>query len=160
MTTERELPTTAIARPPELEATTEPWFEYPITVFPHHTDYGGIVWHGNYIKWLEEARVACLESIGIKFSDFVQLGCDLPVVEMNSRYHRPLKMGMQAIVKVRMREMKGVRMEWDNRIESLDGKELYFTGRVVLVSIDREKGKIMRKLPPTFVAALKKIRGI
>ena len=79
---------------------------------------------------------------------------------MTSRYHRPRKMGMQAIVKVRMREMKGVRMEWDNRIASPDGKELYFTGRVVLVSIDREKGKIVRKLPPTFVAALRKIRGI
>lgn len=160
MTTDRELPTTAIAHPPELEATTEPWFEYPITVFPHHTDYGGIVWHGNYIKWLEEARIACLDSIGLNFSELVNLGCDLPVVEMNSRYHRPLKMGMQAIVKVRMRQMKGVRMEWDSRIESPDGQELYFTGQVVLVSIDREKGKIMRKLPPTFVAALKKVRGI
>ncbi|AFY38056.1 thioesterase superfamily protein [[Leptolyngbya] sp. PCC 7376] len=159
-TESKELPTTAIARPPDLHATSEPWFEYPITVYPHHTDYAGIVWHGNYINWLEEARVACLKSIGMDYAEFVQLGCDLPVVELNTRYHRPLRMGMEAIVKVRMQEMKGVRMEWENRIESPDGKELYLTAQIILVSIDREKGKVMRKLPPAFMDALRKIRGI
>ena len=159
-TESKELPTTAIARSPELHATSEPWFEYPISVYPHHTDYAGVVWHGNYIQWLEEARVACLKSIGLDYSELVNMGCELPVLELNTRYHRPLRMGMEAIVKVQMRKMKGVRMEWDSRIESPDGKELYLTAQVVLVSIDREKGKIMRKLPPSFVAALKKIRGI
>ena len=157
---DKELPTTAIAHPPELQATSEPWFEYAITVYPHHTDYAGIVWHGNYINWLEEARVACLKSIGMDYSEFVRMGCDLPVVEVHGKYHRPLRMGMKAIVKVRMQEMRGVRMEWENRIESPDGKELYFTGQVILVSLDREKGKIMRKLPTTFAAALRRIRGI
>ncbi|MGB2926161.1 MAG: thioesterase family protein [Limnothrix sp.] len=155
-----ELPTTAIARSPDLHATTETWFDYPITVYPHHTDYAGIVWHGNYINWMEEARVSCLRSIGIDFADFVELGCDLPVVELNTRYHKPLRMGMQAIVKVHMKEITGVRMEWECRIESLDGQELYMTGQVVLVSVDREKGKIMRQLPPAVAEALKKIRGI
>ncbi len=159
-TESKELPTTAIARKDDLHATSEPWFDYPITVYPHHTDYAGVVWHGNYIKWLEEARVACLKSIGLDYAELVRLGCELPVLELNTRYHRPLRMGMEAVVKVRMRDMAGVRMEWDSRIESTDGKELYLTARVILVSIDREKGKIMRKLPPTFVAALRKIRGI
>lgn len=161
MTTDaQELPTMAIARSPDLHATNEPWFDYPITVYPHHTDYAGIVWHGTYINWMEEARVACLNSIGIEFADLVKLGCDLPVVELSTRYHKPLRMGMQAIAKVHMKDMKGVRMEWECRIESLDGTELYMTGRVVLVSIDREKGKIMRQLPPAVVEAFKKIRGI
>ena len=46
--------------------TTEKWFEYPVRVQPHHTDYGGIVWHGNYLTWLEEARVEYFRSIGIE----------------------------------------------------------------------------------------------
>ena len=147
MTKKQELPTTAIARSPDLQATSEPWFEYPVTVYPHHTDYAGIVWHGTYINWMEEARVACLNSIGIDFADLVKLGCDLPVVELSTRYHNSLKMGMAAIVKARMKEMKGVRMEWEYRIESPDGQELYLSGQVTLVSVDREKGKIMRQLP-------------
>jgi len=47
------------------------WFEYPILVYPHHTDYGGIVWHGTYLTWMEEARVECLKSIGIDFAELV-----------------------------------------------------------------------------------------
>ncbi|NEQ11944.1 MAG: acyl-CoA thioesterase, partial [Moorea sp. SIO4E2] len=33
----------------ELTATTAKWFDYPVRVHPHHTDYAGIVWHGTYI---------------------------------------------------------------------------------------------------------------
>ncbi|MEB3226340.1 MAG: thioesterase family protein [Synechococcus sp.] len=155
-----ELPTMAIARAPALHATSEPWFEYPITVYPHHTDYAGVVWHGTYINWLEEARIACLNSIGIDYAELVELGCELPVIALSTRYHTFLKMGMTAIIKTRMQEMKGVRMEWDYRIESPDDQELYFTGQVTLVSVDREKGKIMRQLPPAVEDIFKKIRGI
>lgn len=132
----------------ELPATPlENWFEYPIRAQPHHTDYGGIVWHGSYISWMEEARVECLRSIGIEFADLVALGCDLPVVELSVRYHRPVKMGMAAIVKTRMTTMEGVRIKWDYQIQSPDAQELYVTAQVTLVASDREKGRIMRQLP-------------
>ena len=38
----------------------ENWFEYPVRVQPHHTDYAGVVWHGAYIAWMEEARIRML----------------------------------------------------------------------------------------------------
>jgi hypothetical protein len=25
------------------------WFNYPVRVYPHHTDYAGVVWHGTYL---------------------------------------------------------------------------------------------------------------
>jgi acyl-CoA thioester hydrolase len=28
------------------------WFNYPVRVYPHHTDYAGVVWHGTYLTWL------------------------------------------------------------------------------------------------------------
>lgn len=152
------LPTNAIAEKEALNATTERWFEYPVKAHPHHTDYAGIVWHGSYITWMEEARVECLRSIGIDFEEWVQLGCDLPVVELSVRYHRALRMGMTAIVKTRMLEATGVRIHWDYQIQSPDSQELYVTARVTLVAVDREKGKILRKLPPTVEAALVKLK--
>jgi len=140
-----------------LEMSSGAWFEYPVRVQPHHTDYGGVVWHGSYLAWLEEARVECLRSIGIEFADLVALGCDLPVVEISIRYHRPLRLGMTAVVKARMAEMDGVRLNWDNQIQSLDGEELYVTARVILVAVDREKGKIMRQLPPVVQTAFARL---
>jgi acyl-CoA thioester hydrolase len=151
-------PTTALEK--TTQSTRESWFEYLVHAQPHHTDYSGNVWHGSYLTWMEEARVECLRSLGISFADLVALGCDLPVVELAIRYHRPLRMGMAAIVRARMMEMEGVRINWDYRIQSTDGQELYLTAQVTLVAVDREKGKIMRQLPPAVKEALGKLQGI
>ncbi len=133
------------------------WFEYPVRVQPHHTDYAGVVWHGTYIAWLEEARVEYLRSLGVEFADLVALGCDLPVVDLTIRYHRPLRLGMAAIVKARLTAPVGVRISWDYQIQSPDNTALYVTAQVTLVTVDREKGKIMRSLPPDVKNALARL---
>jgi len=142
-----------------LTATSAGWFSYPVTAHPHSTDYGGIVWHGSYIAWMEEARVECLQSIGVSFAELVELGCDLPVVELAIRYHLPIRMGTKVIVKTRMVDITGVRINWDYQIQSTDGQELYATARVTLVAVDSEKGKIMRQLPASVKDALLKLAG-
>ncbi len=139
------------------QATGQNWFEYPIVVHPHHTDYAGVVWHGTYLTWMEEARVECLRSIGIDFADLVALGCDLPVVDLSIRYRHALRMGETAIVKTRTIDMTGVRIVWEYEIQSPDGEIVYLTSVVTLVAVDLEKGKIMRQLPESVKDALVKI---
>lgn len=154
-----KLPPTGAIDKPQLLAF-EKWFEYSVRAQPHHTDYAGNVWHGSYIAWMEEARVECLRSIGIEFADLVALGCDLPVVELSVRYHRPIQLGTTAVVKTRMADVSGVRINWDYQIQSLGGQELYVTARVTLVAVDREKGKIMRQLPAAMEDALARLAAI
>jgi acyl-CoA thioester hydrolase len=151
------LPPTESIQKHYLKATTEQWFEYPIKVFPHHTDYGGVVWHGTYVTWLEESRVECLRSSGIEYADLVNLGYELPVIELSIRYHQPLRLGMDALLKTRMTEIDGVRIHWDTKIQSLDGQTVFITARVTLVAIDSKKGKIMRQLPAAVKDALVKL---
>jgi acyl-CoA thioester hydrolase len=151
-----KLPTSAIESDDGLQAQNQGWFEYPVKAQPHHTDYAGIVWHGTYLTWMEEARVEYLRSIGVVFADLVALGCDLPVVELSLRYHLPIRLGVSALVKTRLIETKGVRINWDYEIQSYDRQEIFVSGTVALVGIDREKGKIMRQLPPVFQDALEK----
>jgi len=148
-------PNGAIQEP--LQVSPGNWFEYAVRAQPHHTDYAGIVWHGSYIAWMEEARVECVRYIGIEFADLVALGCDLPVVELSIRYHQPIQMGMSAVVRTRMADMEGVRVNWDYQIQSTDGQDLFATARVALVAVDREKGKVMRQLPAAVKEALVKL---
>jgi acyl-CoA thioester hydrolase len=56
-----------------------------------------------------------------------------------------------------MNEIKGVRIHWDYRIESLNNQELYVSGKVTLVGIDRDNRQVMRKLPPLLKDALIKL---
>ncbi len=123
------------------------WFEYPVKVHPHHTDYAGVVWHGTYLTWMEETRVEALRSLGIDYVDLVAMGCELPVVDLSIRYHRALKMGAEAIVRARMMEMQGVRINWEYEIKSIDRTVTHVTAQVTLVAVDIEKGKILRQLP-------------
>ena len=97
---------------------------------------------------METARVECLRSIGIDFAELVKLGCDLPVVDLSIRYHRAIRLGQTAVIKTRMNEITGVRLDWDYRLECMETKELCLTSNICLVAIDLEKGKIMRQLPP------------
>lgn len=154
------LPTTAIERDNSLRATTEAWFEYPVRVQPHHTDYAGAVWHGTYLTWMEAARVEYLRSLGMDFSDFVKLGYDLPVVELSLRYHQALRLGEDAVFKTRMDKIAGVRLHWHYRLESLDASQLYLTGQVTLVPVDIEKGRILRELPPAIRESFQKLASL
>lgn len=148
-------PTTAIQK--HSDSPMGNWFEYPIRVQPHHTDYAGIAWHGAYIAWLEEARIECLRSMGVDYVDLVKMGCELPVVELSIRYHRSLQFGKTAIVKTRMTGIEGVRINWQYQIQSPDAAETYVTAQVTLVALDSEKGKIMRQLPATVKDALTRL---
>lgn len=150
--------TGTIQNPPQLAF--KDWFEYSVRAQPHHTDYAGVVWHGSYLAWMEEARIECLRSIGIEFADLVALGCDLPVVELSVRYHRPIQLGMAAVVRTRMAEVSGVRINWDYQIQSLDAQNLHVTARVTLVAVDLEKGKIMRRLPSNIKNALARLTDV
>ncbi len=153
-----QLPTSAIQTGSTIQAELEHWFEYPVIAQPHHTDYGGVVWHGTYLTWMESARVECLRSIGVDFAELVALGCDLPVVDLSLKYHRPVQLGMKVVVKTRLNQTQGVRMPWDYKIQSPDSQELFVSGRITLVGVDREKGKIIRQLPANLQNALGKLK--
>ncbi|WP_293341925.1 thioesterase family protein [Microcoleus sp. CAWBG58] len=135
----------------------EGWFEYLVRVYPHHTDYSGAVWHGTYLTWMEEARVESLRSLGIEYAEWVAQGVELPVVELSLRYHRSVQMGQSVAVRTRMVATEGVRLVWDYEIRSPDAQELYVTAQVTLVGVDRDKGKIIRQLPPALKEALTRL---
>ena len=138
--------------------TVEHWFDYPVRVQPHHTDYAGVVWHGAYIAWMEEARVECLRSLGIEFADWANLGFDLPVIDLSLRYRRPLFMGMKACVKTRLEKTVGVRLKWRYEIRALESRELCVTGLVTLVPVNIKTGKVVRRLTPDLQSKMNQLK--
>ncbi|MDB9528518.1 thioesterase family protein [Oscillatoria sp. CS-180] len=134
-------------------------FEYPIHVYPHHTDYAGIVWHGTYINWMEEARVACLQSQGVNFADWIEAGVDLPVVDLSVRYRRSLVMGVDAIVKAWAVPQKSVRIVWQYDIQEQTTRESCVIGTVTLAPIDRASRRVLRRLPEPMKSDLARLYG-
>jgi len=67
---------------------------------------------------------------------------------------------MAVVVKARMIDVTGVRINWDYAIVSTDGQQLFVTAKVTLVALDRDRGKIMRQLPSNVKDALAKVSAL
>lgn len=135
----------------------EGWFDYPVIVQPHHTDYAGVVWHGSYVAWLEEARIATLSSAGIEFANLVEMGCDLPVIDLSLSYRKFVKMGDRVRVRTRLERLEKVRFIWTQNVCALDTDQCFVAGKVVLVAVDRDNGRILRNFPPLLRAAVSRL---
>ena len=61
-------------------------FIYQHKVHYYETDRMGVTHHSNYIRIMEEARVAYLDAIGASYAAMEAEGVISPVIEVNGRY--------------------------------------------------------------------------
>ena len=62
------------------------YWELNKTVLPQHTDHAGVMWHGSYLNFLEEARIDALNKVGISYSELSKQGFEIPVVSSKIKY--------------------------------------------------------------------------
>lgn len=63
--------------------------EYKTSVPFYDIDPMGVLWHGNYIKLLEEARCDMLNKIGYNYLDMKKDNVQYPVAKMELKFVRP-----------------------------------------------------------------------
>lgn len=129
-------------------------------VLPQHTDHAGVMWHGTYLRWLEEARVEALASAGLAYSDLSDLGLELPVVSLSIDYRRGLRHGESVEVRSWVLPRRGVRLPWLSRFIGADGL-LAAEARVDLVLVEWNAAsgarRPLRHLPPDLEAAMARL---
>lgn len=57
-----------------------------------------VVWHGNYIKYMEMGRCALLADMAMTYADMSDAGVAFPIVKLNIKYIRPCTFGMRILV--------------------------------------------------------------
>lgn len=76
----------------------------------YETDRMGVVHHSNYIRYLEEARCAWMESIEMPFSLLEENGITIPVLGVNCTYKYHVTFDDIIIIEPFVKEYSGVRM--------------------------------------------------
>lgn len=76
----------------------------------YETDKMGVVHHSNYIRYMEEARCAWLESIGMPFSVLEENGVTIPVIGVYCEYKNYVTFDDIITIKPSVMEYTGVRM--------------------------------------------------
>jgi len=127
---------------------------YIHTVQYYETDKMGIVHHSNYIRWMEEARVAFLAAIGWPFEKLEALGLVSPVVAVDGKYRLVSRFPEQIAIRVRVESFNGVRLCIGYEMRNA-ADELVFEGRSEHCFLDAEGRPVrMKKTLPDFYAAL------
>ena len=65
------------------------------------TDPMGIVWHGNYLKYLEDGREAFGAKYGIGYMDIYKQGFAAPLVEIDIKYKKALRYGESILIETK-----------------------------------------------------------
>jgi acyl-CoA thioester hydrolase len=74
-------------------------FRWASRVYWEDTDGGGIVYYGNYLRYLERARTEWLRSLGFSQRELAEEpGVLFAVVSLNIEYRRPAKLDDELVI--------------------------------------------------------------
>ena len=106
----------------------------------------GIVWHGRYPGYFEDARVALGEKYGIGYLDFYQQGVVTPIKKMHINYIRPLKYAEEFTVEAIMHWTEAARMNIEYIIRN-NNQQITTTGYTVQLFMDIQQNLLFSSPP-------------
>ena len=122
-------------------------FSLPVRIYFEDTDSGGVVYHSNYLKFMERARTEWLRSVGI---DQHHLKCHdhimFVVHRINIQYKLPARFNDDLIVKSELKDIGSSKIEFRQMIYREN--EMLIDAIVGIACIDSEKFKPVR-IPST-----------
>ena len=121
-------------------------------------DSMGIVWHGNYVKYIEEGRESFGHRYGISYLDFQAHGLMAPVVSMEFKYKKQVRYGDRLIVETDYIDDEAAKLIFRFRIYRKSDSELVATAETTQVFLD-SKGEMLL-YPPDFILDWKRKVGL
>ena len=103
----------------------------------YETDRMGVVHHSNYIRFLEEARCALLEKIGIPFSYLEENGITIPVLGVNVDYKYHVTFDDIIEIHVFTKEFNGVRLTMGYNVKDKKNGNIVLKGETKHCFTDR-----------------------
>jgi acyl-CoA thioester hydrolase len=117
------------------------------------TDQMGVVYHANYLVWMEIGRVELVRSLGFNYKDLEEKeGLCLAVIEANCRYLYPARYDQEIIVATKVASSSPRGIEFAYTIRSADPDRLLAEGSTRHMWLNREFRPV--RLPPHYHAAL------
>lgn len=117
-----------------------------------------VVWHGHYVKYLEDGREAFGAQFGVGYLDFFSNGILVPIVNVEVDYKRFLLIGERAVIETRFVDCKAAKLKFAYTIFNEETKEIVATGKSVQVFLDLNHELLFS--PPEFFNNWKKKWGL
>jgi acyl-CoA thioester hydrolase len=103
------------------------------------TDQMGVVYHANYLVWMEIGRVELVRSRGIHYKDLEQTdGVFLAVVAVNCRYLSPARYDQEIVIYTEIINSNARTVEFAYHIHSAEDHKLLAQGGTRHIWVNRE----------------------
>jgi len=107
------------------------------------TDQMGIVYHANYVKYLEVGRIEWLRNLGVSYKEMEENGIILPVVSVQLNFKKSATYDDVIQVITKLRQMPTVKIEFDYEIRG-ENDMLLADGYTKLAFINASTNRPMR----------------
>jgi len=107
-------------------------------IFYHDTDAGGIVYYGNYLKYLEEARTEFLEKKGLSVAIFRERGMLYAVRKVTIQYKSPARYGDVLLCGADLIKATAAQLIFDQKIHQKSSGLLVVESEVTLACLNAE----------------------
>ncbi len=124
-------------------------------VFYSDTDAYGVVWHGNYLRWLEMGRVYLCEKFGLYLKELENQDIVMPVREMNIKYKISAKLDDIITVRTKIADITKAYIVFHQIIADENEEKTYIDATFKVVAIHKD-GTLYRSLPEQFEKMVKK----
>jgi acyl-CoA thioester hydrolase len=109
-------------------------YDFPLRVYYEDTDAGGVVYHAQYVKFLERARTEWLRYLGFNNSELSRQHKFVFIVsELNVEYLKPALLDDALNVTVAIESLTRVRIFFTQEIRR--GDEVLLKARVAVASV-------------------------
>ena len=127
-----------------------------ITVRFNEADPLGIVWHGHYVRYFEDAREDFGKVHGISYLDFYRNSLAVPVVSIQCDYKKPLRYGDTIIVEAAYVNTPAAKLNFNYLVRDAQQGTPIATGSSSQVFVDAKTFELQLTIPPFFEAWRKK----
>lgn len=110
-------------------------------------DSMGVVWHGYYPLYFEDAREEWGRKYGFGYLDMMEHDFYAPLVDIQFHYKQPIIYGMRPRVDITYRPTDAAKLIYDYEIYDTRDESLLTTGHSVQVFMDKQY-KLMLYNPP------------
>ena len=126
----------------------------PVRVYYQDTDAGGVVFHAQYLAFMERARTELLNQAGIDLARMAERRGILAMVHhIEVTYHLPARLNELLTVSAEVVKMGRASFVFRQRVER--GAELLVEADVTIALVDKNRMKPAR-MPPELEQALSK----
>ena len=124
-------------------------------VYYGDTDAYGVVWHGAYLRWMEQGRVELLNKMGLDLVELKKQDIVLPVTNLNIRYKSSAKLDDTIVIETEPLRLTPLTLSFSQTIKNKETGKIYIQAEVEGVAVNNE-GRLYRRMPESLKEVFEK----